>query len=116
MKGIIYVPKTVDEQLQTNVRRHVADKFGGYTELDARGGWVNDQGNLVEEPVTVLHVVGASQGDVQGIARWLAAKSDETEVLWEHHKTENGLERPSILGEIEAEVKSACATNSVVDE
>lgn len=32
-----------------HVRRLLAAECGGYTETDTNGGWVNDEGRLVEE-------------------------------------------------------------------
>lgn len=114
MTGTIYIPDSVSEQLHNAVRSHVADRFGGYTEHTARGGWMDANGDLVEETTHVLTVVGMDETDAQAVARWVAAKSDQEEVLWSHHKTESGSESHSILGEIEAEVKTACATDSTV--
>lgn len=36
----IYLPK---------IRREIARNAGGYTELDTHGGWVDDEGELIEE-------------------------------------------------------------------
>ena len=33
-----------------------ASTFGGYTATQAQGGWINDAGDLIEEPVTVITV------------------------------------------------------------
>lgn len=36
------------------VKKRMAGKFGGFTAYDAAGGWVDGDGNLIEEPVTVI--------------------------------------------------------------
>ena len=36
------------------VKRQIARAFGGFTAYDAAGGWVDDDGNLIQEPVTVV--------------------------------------------------------------
>lgn len=52
----LYLPKTADNYVETvnTVKRRMADAFGGYTAYDAEGGWVDDEGETVTEPVTVL--------------------------------------------------------------
>ena len=37
------------------VKRNFCNLFGGYTAIDAEGGWVSNEGTLFKEPVTVIY-------------------------------------------------------------
>lgn len=54
-RGTIVLPteaynfdKAADE-----IKRALSEKFGGYTTYDAQGGWINEEGELIDEPVKV---------------------------------------------------------------
>ena len=55
-----------------------ASTFGGYTATQAQGGWINDAGELIEEPVTVLTIAGHSNAGVgmtiNEALRWIALR------------------------------------------
>ena len=53
--GNVIHPRTRDLVLD-QIRRHAALAFGGWTESAARGGWVDDQGNVVTESVVVFDI------------------------------------------------------------
>lgn len=59
----IYVPSTINgnepagqlfERFAQEAKRLFANLFGGFTAYPAIGGWVNDQGNMIEENVMVI--------------------------------------------------------------
>lgn len=52
------IPADKRERVAENVRRSFAKQFGGYTEFEARGGFVSSaSGELVEEPVSVVYAL-----------------------------------------------------------
>ena len=61
-----------------------ASTFGGYTATQAQGGWINDAGDLIEEPVTVITIAweanlatnanGALAMTVNEALRWIALR------------------------------------------
>ena len=55
-----------------------ASTFGGYTATQAQGGWINDAGELIEEPVTIITVAcgdKAADGMTGNEAlRWIALR------------------------------------------
>lgn len=36
------------------IKGHMSRRYGGYTTYQATGGWENDEGQLIEEPVIVV--------------------------------------------------------------
>lgn len=85
----LYVPKEAsnyDSVIQT-VKRWMAEDYGGYSAYGAAGGWLYD-GEIIEEPVTVLEIVTASTADggklytdMCGYAEYIKDQTEETEVL-----------------------------------
>ena len=55
-----------------------ASTFGGYTATQAQGGWINDAGELIEEPVTVITVACGPNAGVgmtsNEVLRWIALR------------------------------------------
>ena len=55
-----------------------ASTFGGYTATQAQDGWINDAGDLIEEPVTVITVAGHPNAGVDmtinEALRWIALR------------------------------------------
>jgi len=61
----ITVPSTTSADKPISKREHrrrakevetfLSKKFGGYTEVEAKGGWVSDEKGLIKEPVIVVH-------------------------------------------------------------
>jgi hypothetical protein len=45
-------------QVHVALRKALVQEFGGFTAVDGAGGWVNADGVLVSEPVTVYDVAG----------------------------------------------------------
>lgn len=65
----LYLPKTADNYTATleSVKRRVSDAYGGYTAYDGSGGWVDDTGNLVEEPVTIVETSAREEAFVDSM-------------------------------------------------
>lgn len=59
----LYLPKTADRYAEALewVKREFATEYGGYTAYHGQGGWVNDAGDLIEEPVTVIETAADSR-------------------------------------------------------
>lgn len=65
----VYVPGTTSVDQELTEEEHAAyvnttvktlsELFGGATAQPAMGGWISDQGNLVTEPVTLVHSFAA---------------------------------------------------------
>ena len=54
----------------TNVRVYMARMFGGYTETQGYGGWINDAGELIEEEsVTFTSVITDETTNENGVAK-----------------------------------------------
>jgi len=51
---------TVSGVLTSDVLHNIADIAGGYTVTHGHGGWVDDSGDLIEEPQATLRVDGVS--------------------------------------------------------
>lgn len=84
----IYVPDAVDDSTHQYVKSWLAEEFGGYTAYDAQGGWRNDDGDLVEESVTVYEIVAPSTADgghvynvFSDLAHGVKHMSDESAVM-----------------------------------
>lgn len=69
----LYLPKTADDYADTleSVKRRVADAYDGFTAYDAAGGWVADDGTLVEEPVTVIETAAGMGADRDTMASFM---------------------------------------------
>lgn len=65
----LYLPKEADnyDKALELTKRRMCDIGGGYTTYDGHGGWRTDDGELIEEPVTVLEVVENEGRDVNYI-------------------------------------------------
>lgn len=71
-----------------HVKRTLAQSLGGYTAYNTQGGWVNDEGELVEEPVTVVYSLAADR-DLEeleelgeGLALYVRTKLEQECVLY----------------------------------
>ena len=56
-----------------------ASTFGGYTATQAQGGWINDAGELIEEPVTVITIaceanLATNAMTINEALRWIALR------------------------------------------
>lgn len=84
----IYVPAAVGDAVHEKVQRKMADKYGGFTAYDARGGWVDGDGELVKEETKVYEVVAPSTADggelytfMLSLARDVKELTEESAVL-----------------------------------
>ena len=62
------------------LRETLATRFGGYTETEGRGGWVNPRGELVQEQVRVYDVAAPAETPAEAlltIARELLRRTGE---------------------------------------
>lgn len=102
-KARLYLPTGIDTSITRTVKRHVADKHGGYTVLEGTGGWKSPDGDMIEENVEVLEIAGMKASEAQSTADWVALHSDETEVMWEIQQIECGFEDGTGAGETVAD-------------
>lgn len=93
-KGRLYLPTEIPDDIRRTVKNHLAEKFGGFTVIEARGGWVNEHEELVEEDVEVLEVAhgAVSTGKMSGMATWVQEHTEQSEVMWEVSNTMVGFE------------------------
>jgi hypothetical protein len=84
----MYIPTAVGEDMIESIKMSAALEFGGYTIYDATGGWVNEDAELIEEPVKVLEVVTDDDNMVlltdrmEAFAKRIIDKTDEDMVLY----------------------------------
>jgi hypothetical protein len=71
-----------------HAKRQFAQRFGGFTAYDGRGGWLHD-GELQEEPVTVLEAVGSVEPEnarvfVHGVVQYIIGYNlyDESAIMF----------------------------------
>lgn len=93
----IYVPEIVPDEIARDVKHELAANYGGFTCYHADGGWIDDDGELIEEPVTVISAVADAPRDaLTRHARDLAAsvrdRAGEDAVLWQITHSNHGLE------------------------
>lgn len=64
-------------------KRLAADVAGGFTTYRGRGGWVNGDGEIAGEPVTVVETITEGGGEelAHRLARLAYRMMDQTEVL-----------------------------------
>jgi hypothetical protein len=71
---------TVRDQLA----RALAESFGGFTLTRGRGGWINADGKLYDEPVHVFDVAAEDNADsetkLEAIADWLKVAANQEAV------------------------------------
>lgn len=87
---VIALPKAIDDKLLERVTSNAAEQFGGYTIIEASGGWVSPNGEIIQEPVNLLTIVTEDLDDetitpkswARGTARHVRKESSETSVLW----------------------------------
>jgi hypothetical protein len=95
MKGRIYIPTDVDERIQRVLKRRMADEFGGYTILEATGGWKPDgREETEEENVRVFEADGMTETFARPTAEWVSdhPETDQDVVMWEVLDTKTGFE------------------------
>lgn len=81
----IYLPTKADRYAETLqlIKRSLSDKFGGCTTYNhATGVWENEDGDVIEEPVTVIESYGSDVSPpwVQGLARRVKDHTGEESV------------------------------------
>ena len=62
----IDIPEEIRQPIIDGVKRDFSTRYGGYTSHDAVGGWMNDEGELIEELVTVVYTF-TQYPDVQSL-------------------------------------------------
>jgi hypothetical protein len=96
--------ESVDNKRLDTIKRKASQTFGGYTLLDATGGWYSS-GEIVEENSRVL-VVRGTREDIQddvtipegttleewtkASARFLKRRSDEDAIMWDIREVHTG--------------------------
>lgn len=55
-RACLYLPKEASDYTETLelIKGHMSRRYGGYTVIDATGGWESESGELIEEPVTIV--------------------------------------------------------------
>lgn len=96
MIGKIVLPVDIPDRVRTAVLKRAADRHGGFTIVGARGGWVNDSGDLVREPVEIVRIGGADANWLESTANWVAQKTAEETVYWSVSEGSHGLADGSI--------------------
>jgi hypothetical protein len=91
-KARVYIPVAVEDAILRTVKNRMAEKYGGYTVIEARGGWVDEQKELIEENVQVLEVAGGDETFAQSTADWVQLHSDEDTIMWEVVEQTHGFE------------------------
>lgn len=84
MKAYRFIlPEATDQEHRT-FRRKLADSFGGYTATVGEGGWVDPDGQLVEERV-VVYTVAVERGlpDLFRTATEEARRMEQKALYWE---------------------------------
>jgi len=73
MRVEIYLPKEADNYCEASehIKKALGGKFGGWTELSGSGGWVNDSGEVIEEPVSVFVSFGEDMYKTGGVVNLL---------------------------------------------
>jgi hypothetical protein len=81
--GTAPAPADLVEALRAQIKRAFAVAFGGYTETPANGGWLNADGELVEEPVYVIEAAFEIADDdlVWRLARTIKARLEQEAVM-----------------------------------
>jgi hypothetical protein len=86
----IYMPHGMDDSVVQAAKSHFANEFGGFTVIDARGGWQSPDGQLITEATEVVEVAGMPNHVAERTANWLANRTDETEVMFQTVESEVG--------------------------
>lgn len=87
----LYVPRDVDSGLLTVIKRLLARNHGGFTCFETSGGWVSDDGELIEETTDVIETsVSTLESRFDSPAEyahhwcaWIESHTDETEAMAE---------------------------------
>jgi hypothetical protein len=84
----LWVPMKVRPEVHEKVKRSMAERYGGFTAYGANGGWIDGDGNLIEERTRVYEVVAPSTADggdmynfILKCAQDVKDMSDESAVL-----------------------------------
>lgn len=90
-RAVIYLPKEAenyDDALHA-IQSRLCDAFGGCTSYDARGHWVDDDGDVIDEPCTVVetfddgdrHPELRTYGTVHALAEEVYRITDESAIM-----------------------------------
>ena len=87
----LYLPKMADNYAEalTRVKRVFAEEYGGFTAYGVGddsvvGGWIDDDGQLIEEPVVVLETVANAPNaeyTVRQLSEELLEMTDEDAIM-----------------------------------
>jgi hypothetical protein len=99
----IYVVDAAGDDVLKVVKEELAGHYGGFTAMPAKGGWVDNDDELIEEAVTVVSAAARSEdaphGSVRSHARALAQyvrdEAGEDAVLWQIVDSNHGLSSDS---------------------
>lgn len=60
MRIKLYIPTQMSgfEGCLEHAQQQLAERFGGFTSMTGTGGWTDQNGNVVQEPVTVIEAYG----------------------------------------------------------
>ena len=61
----------------------IAEHAGGYTQMSARGGWINDDGTMGHENTLVYIIYDVSEDDLKAILDELISEFNQSSVLVE---------------------------------
>lgn len=84
-----YLPEQADNYLSVKgqLERYFSQKFGGFTRYHGHGGWMDDDSEVIKEPVSVYEVyttdshVKAMKG-MRNIARHVRRETGESAVMF----------------------------------
>lgn len=87
---VIPLPTGIDTQITDRVKRLAGRHWGGFTVVEAQGGWVSPNGETITEPVEVLTVLAEDKHEdgttpeqwARTMAKCVSDDSDEDVVMW----------------------------------
>lgn len=87
MRVDIRIPTAVKPRIIDDVKKRLARGYGGYTVYRTRGGWVNDDGELIDEPVVVIEIYHDGEkerlkADMRDLARYVKDGTGEDSIMY----------------------------------
>lgn len=81
-QGAVIAPWALIEN-ESKTRHQLASKFGGYSEVKAKGGWIDPQGKEFEEDSLVFYCLldSSKLAEVRPTAEWLAGLWDQQAIM-----------------------------------
>lgn len=68
--------------IQRGLTHELCKRFGGCTEIDGFGSWINGDGELIAEPVTVYTVAGEDNEQLRDIAQAYGRTAAQQAIYW----------------------------------